>query len=210
MNMITFSRLYAYIGFRKDWEQCSCHFSVQCPRCLNSKCPCTHLSTHGALKLGCGQAHCRCIAILRQLKTFVFRWPTKDLWRQKANYQGNIMYVDKQMQNTHTLCIIQTGIYTSAQKIWKSRSRLDYCDLWLPSDFCNWPRTHSTPLPRWSSDSDQIQNSWCLRTKPKMDRHLPTSEHLSHPALYCTSLPLILQHCSTGPSLFQGTRKTCF
>ncbi len=46
--------------------------SFSCPAlcCLNSKCTCAHLFAHerAGLKTRCVQAHCRYIAILRQLK----------------------------------------------------------------------------------------------------------------------------------------------
>ncbi len=43
-------------------------FSRPAPCCLNSKCICAHLCAHAGLKTRCVQAHCWCIAILRQLK----------------------------------------------------------------------------------------------------------------------------------------------
>ncbi len=48
-------------------------FSCPAPHCLNSKCTYTHLFAHGraGLKTRCVQAHCWCVAILKQLKTIV-------------------------------------------------------------------------------------------------------------------------------------------
>ncbi len=65
------------------------HFHAQRPRCVSRKCACAHLCACGSvgLKMGCGQAHCWCIAILRQQKVWIMRplnsrkilhhWPTK-------------------------------------------------------------------------------------------------------------------------------------
>ncbi len=57
-------------------DQRSCHFHAQRPRCVSSKCTCTHLCAHGRvrLKMRCGQIHCWRIVILRQQKAIAPLW----------------------------------------------------------------------------------------------------------------------------------------
>ena len=98
-------------------DRCSSHFPVQRPHFLNSKCTCTHQSTHGrvGLKMSCGHIVCTLLAycyleaaesdcMIDQQKPGLKSMVQCFTVILRAHYQDSNMYLNRRVHNIHSAC----------------------------------------------------------------------------------------------------------